>query len=117
MKFKLKKPLSVRGESIKELDLNLDDLTGLDLIEVEKYINETNDGRAILFPEYSKNYLIAVAARALKLPYDALKVLSARDFTRIAQAVQNFLTRSDLETEDASISPGQDGTETHPQKS
>lgn len=116
MKIKLKKALSVKGESLKELDLNLDELTGFDLIEVEKYINDSNDGRAILFPEYSKNYLIAVAARALKLPSEALKYLSAGDFTRITRAVQDFLMKSDSVTDDE-LKPDIQDTETHPQKS
>ena len=100
MKIKLAKALSVRGESLTELELDLDKLTGQDIIEVEKQIDTAGDGRALVLPEYSKVYLAAVAARALKVPREALNMLTARDFTRLTQAVQNFLMRPDLETEE-----------------
>ena len=99
MKIKLKKPLSVKGEQLSEIDLNLEGLTGQDIIEVERQIDAANDGRALLLPEYSKIYLAAVAARALKVPREALNMLTAKDFTQITQAVQNFLIRPDLETD------------------
>ncbi|MBR1603779.1 MAG: phage tail assembly protein [Synergistaceae bacterium] len=99
MKIKLTRELSVRGESLTELELDLDKLTGQDIIEVEKQIDTAGDGRALVLPEYSKVYLAAVAARALKVPREALNLLTARDFTRLTQAVQNFLMRPDLETE------------------
>ncbi|MBQ8693076.1 MAG: phage tail assembly protein [Synergistaceae bacterium] len=100
MKIKLTRELSVRGESLTELELDLDKLTGQDIIEVEKQIDTAGDGRALVLPEYSKVYLAAVAARALKVPREALNMLTARDFTRLTQAVQNFLMRPDLETEE-----------------
>ncbi len=96
MKILLRKPLKHRGEDLTELDLNLEELTGYDLIEVEQQVNNSNDGRAILMPEYSKTYLITVAARALHMPVEALKQLSARDFTNITRSVQNFLLASDF---------------------
>ena len=99
MKIKLMRELSVRGESLTELELDLDKLTGQDIIEVEKQIDTAGDGRALVLPEYSKVYLAAVAARALKVPREALNLLTARDFTRLTQAVQNCLMRPDLETE------------------
>ena len=99
MKIKLMRELSVRGESLTELELDLDKLTGQDIIEVEKQVDTAGDGRALVLPEYSKLYLAAVAARALKVPREALNLLTARDFTRLTQAVQNFLMRPDLETE------------------
>lgn len=95
MKILLHKPLKHKGEDLTELDLNLEELTGYDLIEVEQQVNNSNDGRAILMPEYSKNYLITVAARALHMPVEALKQLSARDFTNITRTTQNFLLASD----------------------
>ena len=99
MKIKLMRELSVRGEMLSELELDLDKLTGQDIIEVEKQIDTAGDGRALVLPEYSKVYLAAVGARALKVPREALNLLTARDFTRLTQAVQNFLMRPDLETE------------------
>ena len=116
IKIKLAKALSVKGESLSELDLKLDELTGLDLIEVEKQINAENNVRALLMPEYSKLYLAAVAAKALKIPREALNLLTAKDFTRVTKAVQDFLIGWDLETGEDLKADIQD-TETVPRKS
>ena len=116
MKIKLTRELSVRGEMLSELELDLDKLTGQDIIEVEKQIDSSGDGRALVLPEYSKLYLAAVAARALKIPREALNGLSARDFTRVTQAVQNFLIRTDSGSEEE-LKPDGQGSETVRRKS
>lgn len=98
MKVQLKKTLRHKGKEYTELDIPLEELTGLDLIEVEKNNIDLDDRKALIIPEYSKTYLIAVAARALHMPVEVLRTLSARDFTAVAMAVQNFLTGSDSGT-------------------
>lgn len=110
MNIILEKPLKFRGDELRALELNLDDLTGNDLIEVEQQIDNFNDGRLILLPEYSKKYLIAVAARALHMPVEVLRALNARDFTKLTGAVQIFLTGS------ASASELNESAETAPQE-
>ncbi|GHV57174.1 hypothetical protein FACS1894216_21610 [Synergistales bacterium] len=52
-------------------------------------------------PDYSKVYLIRVAARAARMPVEVLDNLSARDFTVVTNRVQNFLMASDSEESDA----------------
>ena len=107
MKVQLRKALRHKGKEYTELDIPLDDLTGLDLIEVEKNNIDLDDRKALIIPEYSKTYLIAVAARALRMPVEVLRTLSARDFTAVATAVQNFLTGLGSETgEEPSESEG-----------
>ena len=76
-----------------ELDIPLEDLTGYHLIEVEQ--NLLKAGIAVLMPDYSKAYLIRVAAYAAKIPVEVLIGLSACDFTTVTNGVQSFLMGSD----------------------
>ena len=99
MKVQLKKALKHKGQELTELDIPLENLTGLDLIEVERQVADANDKKALILPEFSKSYLAAVASRAARIPVEVLQTLSARDFTTVTGAVQNFLTGSDSETE------------------
>ena len=92
MKVKLNKPLRHKGKDLLELDIPLEALTGRALIEVEQEL--FNAGRVSLFPEYSKGYLIRVAARAARIPAEALEQLSAPDFTNVTLRVRDFLTAS-----------------------
>jgi hypothetical protein len=97
MKIQLKKALRHKGQELLELDIPLENLTGSDLIEVEQQIFRA--GKITLMADYSKVYLIRVAARAAKIPVEVMENLSARDFTVVANQVQNFLMGSDSETE------------------
>ena len=95
MKIKLSKAIKHKGENIEILDINLDDLTGNDLIEVEKQL--TQSGEVSIVTDFNKIYLITIAARALHIPVEILKFVSAKDFTRITNEVRNFLIISDSE--------------------
>lgn len=93
MKVQLKKCLTHKGEELRELDIPLENLTGADLIDVEQQLFRS--GKVALMPDYSKVYLIRVAARAARIPVEVLEQLSARDFTIVTNKVQNFLMESD----------------------
>lgn len=97
MKIQLKKAITHKGNEISTLDLELDTLTGNDLIDVEEQILKT--GNPIQSTDFSRVYLITVAARALHMPAEILKQMCARDFARVVNEVRNFLTLSDSEEE------------------
>lgn len=88
-RIKLSKPLKYQDKEFAELDLNLDALTGADMVRVETEL--TGQGKVVMMSEYSKLYLSRLAARAAKLPAEALDTLPAPDFARVTTAVQNFL--------------------------
>ncbi len=98
MKIQLKKAITHKGNEISTLDINLENLTGNDLIEVEEQILQS--GKLLQSTEFSRVYLIAVAARALHMPVEILKQMSARDFARVTTEVRNFLMGSDSEDEE-----------------
>lgn len=96
MNIKLSKPINVDGKEITEINLDLDSLTGRDLISAEA------ESRLIAGPspvaELSKPYAAVVAAKAAKLHSDTILDLSARDFTIVTVFTQNFLLGEDLST-------------------
>ena len=86
MKVQLKKCLNHKGKELRELDIPLENLTGADLIDVEQQLFRS--GKVALMPDYSKVYLIRVAARAARIPVEVLEQLCARDFTIVTNRVQ-----------------------------
>lgn len=80
----LKRPFEFESEWIEELYLDLDSLTGRDIMEaskgIESYVQETD-----------KNYLCNIAAKALKRPKEIMYFMSAKDATAICYEVSNFL--------------------------
>ena len=93
MKIQLKKAIMHKGQVLQELDVDLDRLTGNDLIDVEEQVLRT--GSPIQSTDFSRVYLIAVAARALKIPVEVLRMMTARDFNKVVTEVRNFLTLTD----------------------
>lgn len=98
MKIQLKKAIIHKGNEINTLDFDLDSLTGNDLIDVEEQILKT--GNPIQSTDFSRVYLITVAARALHMPVEILRQMCARDFARVVNEVRNFLTLSESEEEE-----------------
>lgn len=97
MKINLTKAIKHKGEELHTLDIPLEDLTGNDLIEVEEQI--TQSGKAVIVMDFSRSYLIAVAAKAAKIPVEALRMMNAHDFTRVTTEVRTFLLASGSEEE------------------
>ena len=93
MKIKLSKAIKHKGQEIFTLDMPLEELTGNDLIDVEKQLMQT--GEVPFVTDFNKTYLINVAAKAAHIPVEILKFTSAKDFTKITNEVRNFLTLSD----------------------
>lgn len=92
MKVALSKPLSHKGQSLDEIELKLEEMTGRDLLEVETQMNA--EGK-FLVTDFSKAYQLRIAAKAARIPVEVLEGLSARDFTKVVSAVQLFLVGSD----------------------
>ncbi|MFH5187109.1 phage tail assembly protein [Paenibacillus sp. TAB 01] len=89
--FKLSRSLVFEGDTVTELDLDLESLTSDDLLAAERQLTIHNKGNPTPVLEISKLYLAMVAARAAKVPFELIKSLPARDFSKITIRVQNFL--------------------------
>ncbi len=84
-----KKPFQFEGKEYTELTLDLDALTGQQLIESETETRALGDRTPML--EVSKSYQAVIAAKAAKVPCDLIKTLPAKEFSKVTVMVQNFL--------------------------
>lgn len=97
MKIHLKKAIIFKGNEINTLDLDLDALTGDDLIAVETQVLQEKGTNALQTLSMSRVYAIRVAAKALHMPVEILRQMGARDFSKVVNEVQTFLAASDSE--------------------
>ena len=101
MKIELTKPIRYKDTDIQTLDLELDDLTGRDLIDAEETLKAR--GKNVAAWEFSRSYLLSVAAKSAHLPAEVLEGLNAADFTRMILETGAFLggTASGASTQEA----------------
>ncbi|KUO72713.1 MAG: hypothetical protein APF81_08540 [Desulfosporosinus sp. BRH_c37] len=89
MEIKLLKPTTYDDVEYKKLVLDLEELSGQDLINATKEAKALGDKSAVA--EFSKTYQAVVAAKAAKVPVDLILLLKAKDFTQVTLHTQNFL--------------------------
>ena len=90
MKITLKKPCSFEGKEYTELDLDIDSLTGQDLIDATSEARARGDKSMVI--ELSKLYQAVVAAKAAGVLPELIIKLPAKDFVRVTAVTQSFLT-------------------------
>ncbi len=99
-KFILSKPIEHNGEEIKELELNLEDLTAKQLMQADKEARAMlgkNANQNMTVPETNKMYLCCVAAKASNIGINVILDFKANDYTRLATQVQSFLLEDNTE--------------------
>lgn len=89
MKIELSKAIPYKDAQLKELELELENMTGKDILQVESDMKAS--GENIAAWEYSRSFLLNVAARASHLPVEVLQNLNVKDFTRVINETLNFL--------------------------
>ncbi|ADK84950.1 conserved hypothetical protein [Desulfarculus baarsii DSM 2075] len=89
-KIKLSKAINWDGKEHSELTLELEALTGADLVAAEREFGARNPG-FVGVPSLQVGYQAGVAAKALKRPVEDVLRLSAKDFLRCVEAVGGFL--------------------------
>lgn len=95
MVIKFKKPYRFEGKEYTELDLSgMDDLTGADMIAVNKIMQRSSGGIDVM-PEVSVEYAFYFAARAAKLPVEFFTNLPPRESMKVKNRVMGFLFGSD----------------------
>lgn len=83
------KPIIFDGQEYTGLDLDLDRLTGKDLVNIEAEM--TARGVQAVMPEISKSYQMLVAARSAKVPVELIEELPIKEASAITMKVVNFL--------------------------
>lgn len=95
MIVKFKKPYHFEGKEYTELDLScMDNLTGADMIAVNKIMQRTSGGIDVM-PEVSVEYAFHFAARAAKLPVEFFTSLPPKEAIKVKNRVMGFLFGSD----------------------
>ena len=95
MKIVFKKPYKFEGKEYTEIDLSgMDDLTGADMIAVNKIMSRTSAGIDVM-PEVSAEYACYFAARAAKQPVEFFTGLPPRELMKVKNRVMAFLFASE----------------------
>lgn len=88
--YELKRPTTINGTEYKEITLDLYHLNGDDIASAE--FEMASSGNLIAGPaELNKTYLMHIAARAAKIPFEVLKQFSIKDISAITMVTQGFL--------------------------
>ncbi len=101
MQITLSHPLSYKDKTLDSLDLDLDALTGNDIIAIEDTLRSS--GNTSLF---SQAYFAAIAARSAHIPVEVLKGLPVKDFMKVTSEVINFLGSGDSTGSEVGTSEG-----------
>lgn len=83
------KPFVFEGTEYPSIDLNLDGLTGQDLLDAER--DFTQSGGSAMVLATNQTYLAYVAAKAISKPIDFILALPAKEFSKVVIQVQGFL--------------------------
>lgn len=93
MKFEFLKPVVLRGEEVKEIEIPLERLRASDLDKVRDDLMSLSDGfsrQLTMEPTFDMKFCWACASRALGIPYEDLNDLPGPDAMRLFRAVSTF---------------------------
>ena len=89
--IQFKKPYTFEGKVYTEIDLSgMEDLTGADMIAVNKLMSRNSPGIQIL-PEVSAEYAAYFVARATKQPIEFFTGMPPRELMKVKNRVMGFL--------------------------
>lgn len=92
MEIKFKKLFEFEGETHNGITLNIDSLTGSQVLEAERrYLMLRPENAGNPAKEFSKEYQMIVASIASGKPIEFFRALPFHELTKITVAVQNFL--------------------------
>lgn len=89
MKHKFSSPVNFEGTDFTELDLDLESLKGSDISAAKKEWAAAGNFSPV--PSSDLDFCAIVAARASKQPLEMIEDLPAKEYTKLCQAVSNFL--------------------------
>lgn len=89
MIVKLKTSLKIKDQTMNEVSLNFDNITGNDLVAAESEVRAMGDQTPSVF--LSMRFQAAVAAKLIGAPVDDVLALPVPDFRKLVLPVANFL--------------------------
>lgn len=94
---KLKKEYKISGKNLKEVVLDFDTMTGVDMLEAEKEYSKRN--KASTVKELEDGWYLTVAEKASGIKYGDFLKFGVQDYVAIITKVKVFLNGLDSETE------------------
>lgn len=88
-KYVLSAPFKFEDQEITELNLDLESLTGRDISIVKR--EWAGLGNFSPMPSTDVDFCAMLAAKASKQPFEIIESLPAKEYTKLAQEVSNFL--------------------------
>ncbi len=92
---KFKKPFLWQGKEYTTMHFDFEDLTGGDMIAIEKELAIT-EGVTVITPTMSGPFLMAMSAKAAGIGYDMMLAMPIFEANRIRAKARNFLLSSEL---------------------
>ncbi len=86
---KFRSPVEIMGTKYKELTFYFDDLTGDDIEAIEEEMADQQ--RYAISPEISSTFQSMLAARAARVPADAIRGLPVGEYMKIKNKARDFL--------------------------
>lgn len=97
-KYILRRAINYNGETITEINMDLDGLSVEDLEKAEQTARSLIGKKQNIFMiELNRKYQACVASVASKLPLEAIRSLSGKDYTQVCMLVADFLVDGDWE--------------------
>lgn len=87
----LSHPVPYKDAQISEIDIDLDALTGQDIIDAENSMRALGQTVNV----YSQSYFAAIAAKAAHIPIEIITSLCAKDFMKLTNNVLLFFADMD----------------------
>lgn len=87
----LRKKVEYKGVEYQELNMDLESLTGTDMIKANAKLRKAGVDIDDLMPVLNMEYQVLLAAKAANVPKEVIEKMDARDFLEITMEVQSFL--------------------------
>lgn len=92
MNITLSRPITYKDTQLDSLTLDLDSLTGNDLVAAEDALKRTAPDA----PLYGTRHIACIAAKCAHIPAEVIMKLSAKDFMTVTTQVLSFFGSMDL---------------------
>lgn len=90
--LELSKTYVFNDKEYKELDLNIENLTGADLLKIERmYKTRLKKNEIEFLKENNTVFLVSVASEITGIKYSDLLTLKAKDFGKMCVVLKSFL--------------------------
>lgn len=92
MKIELSKKYNFGGKEFEEFELNLEALTGKDIMDCEREFKVRNKG-TVATKETEDSWALIIAAKVLDVKYGDLLTLNATDYLKTINKIKLFLAQ------------------------